>query len=126
MYSFAWPNIFSSNNVSTNLLEDKEAAKSNLLLLLNSERLSLFGDPYFGTLLKQVIFQPNNNIIVDLIIDELYTTICTYIPQLHLTRNDITIKSNKIDLFATINVTYKIDNTSDLYHINLTNNVQEV
>lgn len=126
MYSFAWPNIFSSNNVSTNLLEDKEAAKSNLLLLLNSERLSLFGDPYFGTLLKQVIFQPNNNIIVDLIIDELYTTICTYIPQLYLTRNDITIKSNKIDLFATINVTYKIDNTSDLYHINLTNNVQEV
>ncbi|MBO5712098.1 MAG: hypothetical protein J6R47_04600 [Acholeplasmatales bacterium] len=126
MYSFAWPNIFSSNNVSINLLEDKAAVKSNLLLLLNSERLSLFGDPYFGAALKQVIFQPNNNIVVDLIIDELYTTICTYIPQLYLTRNDITIESNQIDLFAKINVIYKIDNTSDLYHINLTNNIQEV
>ena len=126
MYSLAWPNIFSTNNVSTNLVEDKAAIKSNLLLLLNSERLSLFGDPYFGTALKQVIFQPNNNIIVDLIIDELYTTICTYIPQLYLTRNDIKIESNKTDLFATINVIYKIDNTSDLYHINLTNNTQEV
>lgn len=126
MYSLAWPNMFSSNNISTNLVEDKTAIKSNLLLLLNSERLSLFGDPYFGTALKQVIFQPNNNIIVDLIIDELYTTICTYIPQLYLTRNDIKIESNKTDLFATINVIYKIDNTSDLYHINLTNNTQEV
>lgn len=126
MNSFAWPNIFSSNNVDTSILEDKAAIKSNLLLLLNSERSSLFGDPYFGTALKQVLFQPNNNIIVDLIIDELYTTICTYIPQLYLTRNDIKIEINKIDVFATINVTYRLDNTSDLYFINLTNNTQEV
>lgn len=126
MNSFAWPNIFSSNNIDTNVLEDKAAIKSNLLLLLNSERSSLFGDPYFGTALKQVLFQPNNNIIVDLIIDELYTTICTYIPQLYLTRNDIKIEINKIDVLATVNVTYRLDNTSDLYFINLTNNTQEV
>lgn len=126
MHSLAWPKMFSNTNVSTLLLEDKAAIKSNLLLLLNSERLSLFGDPYYGTALKQVIFQPNNNIIVDLIIDELYTTICTYIPQVYLTRNDIKVQSDKINLYATINITYRLDNTSDLYTINLTNNTQEV
>ena len=125
MYSLNWPNIFNKNNISISLLQDKEAIKSNLLLLLNSERSSLFGDPYFGTALKQAIFQPNNNIIVDLIIDELYTTICAYIPQIYLTRNDIEIKSDNINLYATLNVTYRLDNTSDLYMINLTNNTEE-
>lgn len=123
MYSLAWPDIFDS--VNTKLLQDKDAIKSNLILLLNSDKLSLFGDPYYGTMLKPVIFQPNNNIIADLLIDELYTTIRTYIPQITVDRNSIRVMSDKIDLYVTINVIYNIDNTSDLYMINLTNNQQE-
>ena len=123
MYSLAWPDIFDS--VNTKLLQDKDAIKSNLILLLNSDRLSLFGDPYYGTMLKPVIFQPNNNIIADLLIDELYTTIRTYIPQITVDRKSIQVMSDKIDLYVTINVIYNIDNTSDLYMINLTNNQQE-
>lgn len=123
MYSLAWPDMFDS--VNTKLLKDKDAIKSNLLLLLNSDRLSLFGDPYYGTMLKPVIFQPNNNIIADLLIDELYTTIQTYLPQITVTRNSIQVMSDKIDLYVTINVIYNIDGTSDLYMINLTNNQQE-
>lgn len=123
MYSLAWPDMFDS--VNTKLLKDKDAIKSNLLLLLNSDRLSLFGDPYYGTMLKPVIFQPNNNIVADLLIDELYTTIQTYLPQITVTRNSIQIMSDKIDLYVTINVIYNIDGTSDLYMINLTNNQQE-
>lgn len=123
MYSLAWPDMFDS--VNTKLLQDKDAIKSNLILLLNSDRLSLFGDPYYGTMLKPVIFQPNNNIIADLLIDELYTTIRTYVPQITVDRNSIRVMSDKIDLYVTINVIYNIDNTSDLYMINLTNNQQE-
>ena len=123
MYSLAWPDMFDS--VNTKLLKDKDAIKSNLLLLLNSDRLSLFGDPYYGTMLKPVIFQPNNNIVADLLIDELYTTIQTYLPQITVTRNSIQIMSDKVDLYVTINVIYNIDGTSDLYMINLTNNQQE-
>ena len=113
------------DSVNTKLLKDKDAIKSNLLLLLNSDRLALFGDPYYGTMLKPVIFQPNNNIIADLLIDELYTTIQTYLPQITVTRNSIQVMSDKVDLYVTINVTYNIDGTSDLYMINLTNNQQE-
>lgn len=123
MYSLAWPDMFDS--VNTKLLKDKDAIKSNLLLLLNSDRLSLFGDPYYGTMLKPVIFQPNNNIVADLLIDELYTTIQTYLPQITVTRNSIQVMSDKVDLYVTINVIYNIDGTSDLYMINLTNNQQE-
>lgn len=123
MYSIAWPNIFDS--VNTKLIKDKDAIKQNLELLLNSERLSLFGDPHYGIMLKPVKFQPNNTVIADLVIDELYTTIQTYLPQVKILRNDIQIFSNKIDLIAKLRVTYSADNTSDLYIINLTNNQQE-
>ena len=123
MTSFNWPHMFSSMN--SRLLHDKDAVRSNFMLLLNSEKLSLFGDPYFGTVLKSVIFQPNNNILADLIIDELYQCIKQYIPQLYLTRNDIIISSDHINLYADINVIYKFDNSSDLYTIQLTNNEGE-
>lgn len=106
---------------TSKLLENKEAVKSNLWLVLSSERKSLFGDPYFGSELKRVLFEQSNTIIVDLVIDEIYTTIATYVPQVFLTRKDITITNDHTDLYATIRYIYKEDNTADLYTINLTN-----
>ena len=123
MYSLAWPSMFDSRN--THLVQDKEALKSNFKLLLNSERLELFGDPYYGTMLKPIIYQPNNTILADLIVDELLNTIQMYLPQIAVYREDIKVLSNKIDLFAEIRVRYVQDNTADLYLINLTNNQQE-
>lgn len=119
MYSFSFPNMLNSSH--TQLLQDKDAVSSNLVLLLGSEQLSLFGDPYFGSRLKRVLFEQSSSLIVDLIVDEIYTTILTFIPQLYLTRKDISITTNGVDVFATIRAIYIPDNTSDLYKINLTN-----
>ena len=119
MYSFAWPNMFTTT--SSNLIEDKAAIRSNLYLLFNSRRLSLFGDPYYGTDLTQMFFEQNTALIADLIIDEIFTTIQNFIPQIFVDRKDIKITSDKTDLFANIRCTYKLDNTSDMYVINLTN-----
>ena len=120
MYSFSFPNMLGSN--TSNLSNDKNAVKSNISLILSSEKKSLFGDPYFGSTIKQAIFEQPNSIVVDLLIDEIYSTIQTYIPQVFLTRRDITIESDKTDLYAVIKYTYIPDNSSDLYTINLTAN----
>ena len=64
----------------TLLVSDHEATFQNLKLLLESERESLFGDPYFGVLLKRFLYEKNNLILRDLVIDEIYTAIKTYIP----------------------------------------------
>ena len=99
---------------------DHEATLSNLKLLLASERNSLLGDPYFGTLLKRVLFSPNDAVLADIIIDEIYTSLLTFMPQLKLARNDISIKSNGIDVMATIRAINLIDYQLDMYTINLT------
>lgn len=119
MYSIAFPNMFS--NSKTNLVEGKKATASNLKLLLKSRSGSLFGDPNFGTELMMVFFNQNSPILADLIIDEIYTTIVTMMPQIIVSRKDITIESNGVDVVANLRLTNKEDFTTNLYQINLTN-----
>ena len=59
------------NSGGTRLLKDKDATISNTRLLLASWKNSLFGDPYFGTNIKRFIYQQNNIILRDLIIDDI-------------------------------------------------------
>ena len=120
MYSFGFPDMIRSN--TSVMLKDKEAIRSNLRLILASEQNSHFGDPYFGAALKRAFFEQSNSIIVDLMIDELYTVIKTFIPQVLVTGNMITLTTDGIDIFAEIRYIFVLDNTSDLYVINLTKN----
>lgn len=118
MYSLQFPNMF-LNNI-TNIVEDYDATYSNLRLLLGSNKFSLQGDPYFGTNLKQFIYEQNNTVFRDLLIDEIYIAICTFMPQLHVTRKGIVIKSDQGAVFVTINCINKLNNTTNLYNIKLT------
>lgn len=119
MYSINFPKMFTS--AKTLLVEDHDAILSNLKLLLASDRTALFGDPYYGTELKKFIYEQNNSILKDLVIDEIYETIILFLPQIYLSRSDIDVTSDGVDLFATIICTYYLDQKSDLYEINLTN-----
>lgn len=118
MYSLAFPNIFSNSNAK--LISDHEATLSNLKLLLLSDRYSLFGDPYYGTNIKKLTFEQNNQIVRDLVIDDIYTAIITFMPQLLIKRNDITVTSNNANVYVNIKATNLIDYKTDLYNINLT------
>jgi len=103
MYSIQFPYMFSINK--TNMVEGLDATKSNLSLLLASEKRTLFGDPYFGTLIRRFLFEQNNQILRDIIVDEIYTSIITFMPQLSLKRGDISLHSDGVTLSAKIKCT---------------------
>lgn len=117
MQSISFPKMFT--NTTTRLLSDHEATASNLRLLLLSEKNSLFGDPYFGTNIRKLIFEPNNVVLQDIVIDEIYTAILQFMPQVLVKRTDITIVQQGSDLFVTIRALNLLDYTTDLYNINL-------
>jgi len=123
MYSIAFPKMFSSTK--TNLTSDHKATSQNLLLMLKSDRTSLFGDPYFGTILKKMLFEQNNIILQDLIIDEIYTSILTFMPQILINRNDIQLESTKAAIYAKVKCTNLIDYKTDLYTIKLTSDDED-
>ena len=67
-----------------------------------------------------MIYQQNNIILKEIVADEIYTAIRTYIPQLQLTRKNITIESKGTKLFAEVKAINRIDQKLDLYEIELT------
>lgn len=118
MYSIAFPNMV--GNSSTNLVQDKAATLSNTKLLLMSMKMSLFGDPDFGTNLLKLMFEQNNIVLRDLVVDDIYTAIAVYIPQIVVNRKDIVVVSDGADIFVSFKGTNQLDFTVDTYTINLT------
>lgn len=118
MYSIGFPKMFNSTN--TIVYKDHDATASNLKLLLLSEKYSLFGDPYFGTSIKKLTFEQNNRVLRDLIIDDIYTAIITFMPQIKVDRRDITVTSDNASVYVNIKVINLLDYTTNLYNINLT------
>lgn len=119
MYSISFPNIFASSR--TNLIKDKEAIKQNIRLILLSDRLSLYGDPYFGSILKKLIFEQGDSILRDIVIDEIYTCLNIFIPQIVIDRKDISLNIKNNTVFINMKYYYITDKTSDMYQIELLN-----
>lgn len=105
--SFSFPNMF--NTGSTKLKYDSEATKQNLELLLMSTKQSLFGDPGYGTNIKKILFEQNNAILKDIVIDDIYTNIATYLPQLRVKREDIELVANGKSLYVNLRARNMLD-----------------
>ena len=121
MRSLSFPKMF--NSISTQVLDDSDnqaATKSNLNLLIKSWKTSLFGDPYFGTNLKRLLFEPNNQVLKDLIIDDIYTSIIAFMPQLIVERKDILVTQDKFIVYINVKCINVLDYTTNLYNIYMT------
>ena len=118
MYSIEFPKMFNSG--STRLVKDTSATLQNIKLLLETCKGELLGDPYFGSRIKRYIYEQNNIILRDIIIDDLLVCLQTFIPQIAVTRKDIILESTGVDIYATINCINKIDNEPNTFEIRLT------
>ena len=110
-----FPDMFNSN--STKVVKGLEATKQNTLLLLHSEATELFGDPYFGVRIKRYLFDQNNYILKDILIDEIYTKIAVFLPQIKLNRKDIKIIQDRAKLYCNFKATNMIDFTTNTYSL---------
>jgi len=118
MNSIGFPKMFNAN--STIVKTGIEATKTCLHLLLSSEQ-GLFGDPEFGVKLKRYTFDQNNYILRDIIIDELYSKITIFCPQLFLERKDIKITQDGSRLYVNIKAINREDFTTNTYDLELLN-----
>ena len=116
--SLSFPSMF--NMASTKVYSDHEATASNLKLLLLSDKTSLFGDPYFGTNIRKFIFDQNNKVLRDIVVDSIYTAILQFMPQILVDRKDIKIRSDRTTLYINIKAKNLIDYQTDMYNIILT------
>ena len=115
MNCIAFPDMFTAN--TTNKYYEGDATKICLYLLLNSESGEMFGDPDFGVKLRKYFFNQNNYILKDVIIDEIYSKISIFCPQITLNRKNITLVRIKEKLIVNITYQNNKDFTPDSYNI---------
>jgi phage baseplate assembly protein W len=99
----------------------RDATAQNCMLLLESVRGSLLGDPYFGNTLKKYLFDQNSYILKDIIIDMIYSQLVTFLPQVKIAREDIQIVQDALrgKLSCTFTAVSQIDFTTNVYSLNL-------
>ena len=117
MNSISFPNMFTTT--STLVVKDKDASMQDLKLLLASEKGELFGDPFFGVRIKKYTFNQNNYVLRDILVDEIFTQVKIFAPQLTVNRNDIKVIQKGNKLYATIKGINKLDFTTDMYQLEL-------
>lgn len=120
MRSIKFPKMFNPN--STRVWKSSEyldATKQNTILLLHTTRGELFGDPYFGLMLKRYLFDQNSYILKDNIIDMIYTQLALFIPQVRVKREDIDIIQDreKGKLYCRFSGISQIDYTYSTYNL---------
>lgn len=125
MRSLKFPKMFGINSTEVyKTAEYSEATAQNCLLLLESVRGTLLGDPYFGNNLKRYLFDQNNYILKDIIIDTIYTQIVTFLPQIKVDRRDIDIIQEAVrgKLICRFTGVSQIDYKVYTYSLNLLKN----
>ena len=115
MNSINFPKMFKGN--STLIVKDLEASKQSLKLTLSSEKGEMLGDPVFGTDFRKYYFEQNSAITEDLIIDDIYTTIKFFLPQLVVERKDIKIIRKDAKLTAKITGVNQLDFQTNTYEL---------
>ena len=117
MIAISFPDMIKSNK--TAIKRDKAASEQNARLLIASDKLTLFGDPYFGSNIKKLLFDSNNVILQDIIIDDIYSAISTYMPQIRLLRENIFVQSDGNSVTVRIRAQNLLDYTFEEYTLNL-------
>ena len=117
MNAISFPDMIKSNK--TAIKRDKAASEQNARLLIASDKLTLFGDPYFGSNIKKLLFDSNNVILQDIIIDDIYSAISTYMPQIRLLRENIFVQSDGNSVTVRIRAQNLLDYTFEEYTLNL-------
>lgn len=119
MNAIKFPDMLNSNKA--NIIEGIDATAQNLKYLLLSNKLTLLGDPYFGANLQKLLYESNNVVLRDLVVDEIYTTISTFMPQIRVLRKNINVDSDGNKIIVDIKAQNLLDFSFAEYSIVLTN-----
>ena len=116
MNSIKFPHMF--NQCNTNIERDSnKASLQDIGLLLQCEKGELFGDPFYGIRLKRFIFDQNNYVLRDILIDEIYTQLLAFAPQITVQRKDIKIEQQGKDVIIKFKAINNLDFTTNMYDL---------
>ena len=113
MNSIRFPKMFTTS--TTQVVEGHDATSQDMVLLFYSDKGELFGDPFFGIRLKRFTFNQNSPVLEQMLIDEIYSQILVFMPQLTVIRSNIKIKRQLGRMIISVKAINKVDYTTNMY-----------
>ena len=101
----------------TLVAKDNDASMQDIKLLLATEKGELFGDPFMGIRLKRYVFEQNNDILRDILIDEIYSQLLVFAPQITVRRKDIKITQDGKDIKISFRAINNVDFKTNMYDL---------
>lgn len=121
MYSIKFPDMLLGQK--TALIQDHDATFQNLKYLLLSDKMSMIGDPYYGTNLKRLLYS-QSKILKDILLDDIYVAVGRFMPQIRMSRNDMDIYVEDQNVYVQFSCTNIVDHINNMYKICLTSTEQ--
>lgn len=122
MYSIKFPEMLLGQK--TALVQDHDATAQNLKYLLLSDKMSMMGDPYYGTNLKRLLYS-QSKVLKDILLDDIFTAVAQFMPQVKMSRNDMDIYVLNQNVYVKFRCTNILDKVNNLYEICLTSTEQQ-
>ena len=111
--SISFPTVFSKVNGATKLLSGTDSINNSLKLLLLTRKGELYGDPYYGCSLQDLIYDLDDDSIADEISQSIVECISLYETRVIVNSNDISISITDRDISILINYTVISTNESE-------------
>lgn len=113
------PECFSIVTGMTSLSTGTKSIDECLGLLIRTSKGELLGDPAYGTNLMKYIYEPNDLILRDMVIEDLTTAIKNYETRIIVASSDIEVVIDKEYMYITINYLMKNTGTYETFTIYL-------
>lgn len=112
-----FPNTVSNKNII--IVSDEDYVSQSLVGLINTTKGELLGDPEFGSNILLYLFEINEEALIDLIANDIYESVMRYVPQIIISRNDITGSIYEDTLRLIVRYSYNNSNGTSTIYINL-------
>lgn len=103
------PICFDLETGTTIIADNTRSIHESLRLLLSTSYGELLGDPNFHTDLLSLLYEPNNEPLIDMVKTNILNAVSTYEPRITMTYNDIIVA--QVDSLLYVSLTYVVKNT---------------
>lgn len=104
-----FPYIFSLSTGKTQLVDEDESIKQSIALIILTSKGELLGDPNYGSRIRELVYNHNNDSIPELVIEDILVNVSVYEKRIDITQQDISVtyEDNKVN----ISISYTIKKT---------------
>lgn len=102
-----FPYIFSLATGKTQLVDEDASIRQSISLILLTNKGELLGDPNYGSRIRELVYDYNNDSMPELVISDILANVLVYEKRINMTAEDIHVTYEDTKVYISISYTIK-------------------